>query len=336
MDKILIRSIMFLLALLLMLSGAFGYFYYFEKEFPVEVVEVGYGAVDEVVKMSGNLDAEKTETVLANTEGIIANLSLKEGNRVRAGQKLCLIRSPALRGQLLEMQAEVVTAQENLKRSVTEEEKKMANARVLYIQANIADLEETMQPRAHINGEIIKISVQNGSEVIAGRPLFFIAEMEKPVVKARMEEIDLQKIKDGQPLWIEGDFLSKQRLPGKVYQIGKSVNRDNGTYIEISGKIFNPQKLPLKYGAFAEVGVITDRKPNVLCMPVDALIVDGREYVFLVEDGRARKVQVTLGTMGEKCVEIRTGLKAKDRVVTFGNLELKDGARIKINLPQKP
>ena len=336
MDKILTRSIVFLLGLLLIGSGALAYFYFFEKEFPVEVVEVGYGAVDEVVKMSGNLDAEKTETVLANAEGIIANLSLKEGDRVRAGQKLCVIRSPALRGQLLEMQAELVAAQENLKRSVTEEEKKMANARIHYIQANIADLEETMQPRAHSNGEIIKVSVQDGSEVIAGRPLFFIAEMEKPVVKARMEEIDLQKVKEGQPLWIEGDFLSKQRLAGKIYQIGKSVNRENGTYIETSCKVFNPQKLPLKYGAFAEVRVITARKTKVLRMPLDALIVDGREYVFLVDDGRARRVPVTLGTVGEKWVEIRAGLKAKDRVVTFGNLELTDGARIKINLPQKP
>ena len=330
MIRVLVRIIIFIAVTLLILGVGRAYFYYFEKESLVEVAEVGFGPVDEIVRMSGNLDAENTETILANTDGIISDLTLREGNWVKAGEKLCAIRSPELRGKLLEMQAELVTAQESLKRAIAEDEKNIANARLNFIRANIADIEESIEPRAHINGEVIEVNVQNGSKVIGGSKLFFIADMGKPVVKVRLEEADTQKVKEGQPLWIEGDFLSKKRLNGNIYRIGKSVNAENGSYIETTCRIFNPQRLTLKYGAFAEVRVITATKKKVLRIPIEALIVDGKEQAFLVVDGRARQVTIIIGIVGENYVEILSGLKEKDRVVTVGSLDLKDGERIKI------
>ncbi len=304
--------------------------YYFEEEIPVETVGARYGDVEEIVKMSGYVDAEETESIISNAEGIINGLSIEEGDKVRKGERVCVVRNPDLRTKLLGMQAELRTAKENILTAAAESEKRMGRARYNFIRANIADLEETMEPKAHISGDAIKVGVQDGSKVVPGMRLFFLADMDRPVVKARMEESDVQKVKEGQPVWISGDFLLGRSLQGKVSKISKFVDKEIGTYVETTCMIFNPKMLPLKYGAYADVKVITARKRNVLLIPKEALIFEKGEFVFEVRNRRAYRLPVRVGILGEKYVEILSGLREGDRVATVGSLDLFNGAKVKV------
>jgi len=323
------RLLIVILVILTFSAIILTYLFYSEKLTSVESAVVKYGDVDEMVKMSGYVDSESTETIVSNTEGIIANLRVKEGGRAAKGMVLCDIRSPELREKLLGLKAELKTAEENLKQVISEPERKMAKARYDFIKANAADVAETIQPSSNINGDLIRVEVQNGDEVSRGNKLFFLADMTQSVVKARMDEIDVQKVRVGQPVWITGDFLSGINLQGKVSAISKYVERENETFIETTCKIFNPQKLPIKYGAYAEVRVVSARKKNVLLIPKEALIMDGKEYVFVIKDNRAYMTLVKVGIIGENYIEVISGLKAGDRVVTVGSLDLVDGSKIK-------
>jgi len=324
-----IRIIIFIIGVLVVIGAVLEYTRYFEKETTVQTATVKMGEVEEVVKMSGLVDSENTETIISNAEGIISNLRIKEGDRIREGEGLCSIRSPSLRAELLGMQAELMTASENMEKAATAAEREMARARYNFIKQNIADLGETMQPKAHINGEVIETEMQNGSKVVPGMTLFFLADMTRPVVKARMDEADVQRVKIGQPLWITGDFLSGKSLQGKILEISKFVDKEIGTYVETTCMIFNPKDLPLKYGAYADVRVITARKRNVLLIPNEALIVDEGKYVFTVEENRAHLTPIRVGIIGETHTEVRSGLRAGERVVTVGSLDLSDGDKIK-------
>ncbi|MEE8638669.1 MAG: efflux RND transporter periplasmic adaptor subunit [Candidatus Margulisiibacteriota bacterium] len=303
--------------------------YYFEKETPVETAEARLGDLEEIVKMSGYVDAEETEIIISNAEGIIDRLNIEEGDKVKKGEKLCVVRSPALRAKLLVMKAERITAKENMLIAPTGSERSMAQARYNFIKANIADLEETMDPEAHISGDVIKVEVQDGSKVVPGMKLFFLADMDHPVVKARMEESDVQKVKAGQPVWITGDFLSGRSLQGKISKISKFVDKEIGTYVETTCMIFNPKNLLLKFGAYADVKVITARKKKVLLIPKEALIFEEGEYVFEVRNRRAYRLPVRIGIMGERYVEVLSGLREGDRVATEGSLNLFHGAKVK-------
>lgn len=298
------------------------------KVFTVSTAVVRVGDLEEIVEMSGNVDAEESETVIANAGGIVADLRVDEGDRVVRGRRLCWIRSPELRAKLLEMKAELVTAQENLAAAESEADRAMARARHDFIRANIVDIEDSVRPAAHIAGDVIQVDVQNGSAVTAGTKMFFLADMEQPLIKARMDEADVQKVKEGQPVWITGDFLGGKSLQGKVYKISKFVDKQVGSYVETLCRIFNPNGLPVKFGAYADVKVITSRKKAVLMAPREALILDEGAYVFLVRGNRAYITPIVSGIMGDKYVEVRAGLKAGDRVVTTGSLEIKNGDRI--------
>lgn len=304
--------------------------YYFEKEVPIKTAKAGFGNLNEIVKMSGYVDSEDTEVIISNTEGIIDELRVEEGDGVKKDEGLCVIRSPELRAGLLEMKAELITARENIAAARNAPDRKMARARYDFVRANIADLEETMSPKAHINGDVIKVEVQNGSKVVPGLKLFFLADMERPVVKARMEESDVQRVREGQPVWISGDFLSGRWLQGKVFKISKFVDKEIGTYVETTCKIFNPKDLPLKFGAYADVKVITARKKNVLLIPKEALLFEEGEYVFEIRDRRAYKIPVKIGIIGEYHAEVFSGLREGDEVATVGSLDLKNGSKVVI------
>lgn len=327
--KLWIKIIIFIGFIAVIAAAMLEYFEYFEEVILVETAEVKVGDLKEIVEMSGHVDSENTERVISNTEGIIGDLKIKEGERVRQGERLCTIRSPKLRAKLLEMKAELVTAKENIETALTDSERKMARARYYFIKANIADFGESMQPTSHINGGVIKAEVQNGEKVIPGMTLFFIADMSFPTVKARMDEEYVQKVKEGQPIWITGDFLGERSLQGKVFKISKFVDREIGTYVETTCKIFNPKNLPLKFGAYADVKVITARRKDVLLVPKEALIVDEGEYVFMVENDRAHLTPIKIGVVGENYAEVLSGLKEGDRVVAVGSLDLADGDKIK-------
>ena len=56
--------------------------------------------------------------------------------------------------------------------------------------------------------------------------------------------------------------------------------------------------------------------------------------VYVVTDGVAKLVPVTLGTRQPGMVEVVTGLKAGDEVVTAGQLKLHDGAKVMTGAPK--
>jgi len=323
-----------IVAVLLLMVAIYGAMlakrYYFEAEINIEAATITVGNVLEIVKMSGYVDAEETEGIISNAEGIIDRLSIEEGEKIEKGARLCVVRSPDLRAKLLGMQAEFRTAKENMLTAATAPERRMGRARYNFIRDNISDLEETMEPKAHISGDVIKVEVQNGSKVVPGMKMFFLADMDRPVVKGRMEESDVQKVKEGQPVWISGDFLSGSSLQGKVSKISKFVDKEIGTYVETTCMIFNPKKLALKYGAYADVKVITARRKDVLVAPVEALIMkDGKEYVFEVRGNRVYLLPIRAGIRGEKYIEVFSGLREGDRVATVGSLDLFNGAKVK-------
>jgi len=315
---------------LVIFAAFLGFFYSLENPVPVRVAPVSFGDIEAVVEMSGYIDSEDTETIISNTEGIIGSLAVEEGDRVTRGQKLCLIRSPQLRKNLLEMKAELITARTNMNTATTSAARNLARARVNFIQANIFDIAETMQPKAHINGEVVRVDVQNGSKIVPGMKLFFLADVDRPVLKARMDESDVQKVKVGNPIWVSGDFLGGKKLRGKVAEVSGFVNRDGGTYVETTCKLFNPDNLVLKFGAYADVSVVAGRKKNVLLIPKEALIMEEGAHVFVIRNDRAYFTPIEAGIIGESQVEVVSGLKKGEMVATVGSLDLTPDRKVEI------
>lgn len=84
-------------------------------------------------------------------------------------------------------------------------------------------------------------------------------------------------------------------------------------------------------GMFAAVTFYTDRAENTIVVPTEAVLTgDGEQFVFVVEDGAAKRVGITTGLTGDGVTEVTSGLSAGQQLVTVGQSYLKDGAAVRI------
>ena len=79
-----------------------------------------------------------------------------------------------------------------------------------------------------------------------------------------------------------------------------------------------------------DVQIVTGEKNGTLVVPRASVLKDGeRRFVYLLDDGRARRRDVQVGLTGLNDVEIVAGLTEKDRVILPGSAALSEGIRVR-------
>ena len=87
----------------------------------------------------------------------------------------------------------------------------------------------------------------------------------------------------------------------------------------------------LMAGMFADVTFRTDTSANTIVVPTEAILTSGDvQYVYVVEDGVARYVEVTTGLTGNGVTEVTSGLTAGEQLVTVGQSYLSDGDAVRV------
>ena len=83
---------------------------------------------------------------------------------------------------------------------------------------------------------------------------------------------------------------------------------------------------------FAEVNIATESKEGALCVPASALVLKGNQTVIFTvdEENRARQREVELGIENSNYVEILSGVKEGEVVITKGNTLVSDGTLVRV------
>ena len=139
----------------------------------------------------------------------------------------------------------------------------------------------------------------------------------------------MHQIREGQEAQILIESLPGGNITGRIRMISPGVDPESGT-VKVTLEIADSSGR-LKPGMFAAVRIITDRHPRTLIIPKQALVIETDEDdVFGVIDGKARRIQVTLGFVEGDQVEVLTGLAEGDPVVTVGQEGLKDDTPVRL------
>src|SRR5207249_2681387 len=88
-----------------------------EASVPVEVAKVTTGSIDAAYRGTATLEAEDEATVMAKTTGVIEQILVEEGQRVRAGQVLARLETDRLKLEVTRAKAEADKARENFERN---------------------------------------------------------------------------------------------------------------------------------------------------------------------------------------------------------------------------
>jgi Cu(I)/Ag(I) efflux system membrane fusion protein len=174
-----------------------------------------------------------------------------------------------------------------------------------------------------IGGTVVGQSVYEGQYVTAGEKLFELADFSTMWFMFRAYEQDLPWIKIGQTVTVSTPALPGKSFGGKITFI--DPNFDEATRsTKVRVELPNPKvdgRRELLHKLYADGAVQVDAPP-VLTVPRSSIIQTGPEaVVYIDQDGGAyAQTPVKLGRRGDKLVEILSGLKAGDKVVTNGNL----------------
>jgi len=163
-----------------------------------------------------------------------------------------------------------------------------------------------------------------------GRVLFREVDISRVKAEADIPESEFAWTKVGTPAFVSVDAYRGEEFRGSVTLVNPSIDPMTRTFhVEI--EIANPDKR-LKPGMFARVRlqVRQERKPGVPMEALNRLPATGVYYAFAVVDGKAQKVNVTLGLREGNWVAVEEGLAVSDQVVTSGSALLQTGTRVTV------
>jgi hypothetical protein len=94
------------------------------------------------------------------------------------------------------------------------------------------------------------------------------------------------------------------------------------------------RSISIPVGAPVQIDIAAQEHRDVVIVPTPALVREGDEaVVFVVSDGKARRVPVEIGLTDKANVEIVSGIAAGDSVIVDGQAGLPDGAPVTTAAP---
>ena len=183
--------------------------------------------------------------------------------------------------------------------------------------------------RSLIAGTVIKRNLNPGDMADPAVAVVEIADTRILDINASIPADSAKDIRSGLPVHVSAADVPGVVLPGRVLSVGQVDPQTNLLTVRIS---LSGNSGRLKSGGFATASIIMRTNPRAVTVPKSAVITkEGKSTVFLATtEGKASQKEVTVGAEQGGLVEILTGVKAGDRVITEGQYELPDGAPIKI------
>ena len=219
------------------------------------------------------------------------------------------------------------------KRDATAAEERAATARVqsAAIAVRLAQDEiGHLQIRAPFAGVVSKRNVEIGESVLPGQPLLELVGDRDLYVSAPIDERDAGRLHQGLPSRVTVDAYPGVIWKGTLARVAPVVEelKQQSRTLDVEVALPNdPATPPVRPGMTADVEVILAEHPATLRVPTLA-IVEGKR-VYVVEKGRAQSREVGTGVRNWEWTEVRSGVRAGERIVTsLDRAGLKPGVRV--------
>lgn len=320
-------------------------------------VRVAPAAVRDVVyqiKSLGQIEAQDMVQVTAQVEGVATDVRFREGDRVGPGSVLLRIdpdryRLEAERAQavLEQSQAEQdragadlrrrealaqndLLSAEELNRSRSDSTRLTASVEVAKAALGIAQQNlQRAEVRPQVCGIINTRTVDTGQFVRTGTVLATIVDVSRLRLRFKVSEAESLNATVGGSVSFRVAPLGPRDFTARIYHVGRIADTTT-RQVEVLAWVDNMGEL--KPGFFAEVTLAGEERKNAIVVPEGAIQASEQGFVtYVVEDGKARLRPIQQGLRtGTGTVEILSGLKPGETVVTEGSDRLADGIPVEV------
>ena len=311
----------------------------------VPVTQAKRGPITRSVSLPANVRALQQTTLYAKVAGFLKTISVDRGDTVKAGDLLAEIEAPELLADAAKYQAEVAVTQADHQR-LTEALKKAPDLVVpLTVDAAKGKFEVALAGAkrnetllgftkivAPFSGVVTKRWADVGALIPAatggGSPqnsaVVTLADFSRVRVEVFVPEPEAPLLRPGLAAEVKVDELPGKAFTGQVTRIAWSLDETTKT-MPVEIELANPDGT-LRPGMFATAKIVVSQKPDALLLPADALVVEkAKTSVFILVDGKAKKVPVKVGFEDGKSFEVLEGVTAETMVIVTGKLPLVEG-----------
>lgn len=209
-------------------------------------------------------------------------------------------------------------------------------------EQQVQALESYTNVTSPLNGVVIWRYADTGALIQGGTnsndqalPIVRIAQSQILRLRVPVPEDDVQDVHAGDQLQVRVDAINRS-FTGKVVRFTRDVNFETRT-METEIDVDN-ENLSIAPGMYANTLLELEAHKNIVTIPVEALVLSGRQQTVYVLDGsnRVHIRSVQVGLQGQKLAEITSGLDPGDRVVLGGQENYREGQQIEPLLAPEP
>ncbi len=308
----------------------------------VNVTELAPRKFDYFVQTQGRVEAEDNIQVSSKAAGVITAVYVQEGDAVSKGQALAQIDNSVILRNIEAMKAQLELATTVYQRQKNLWDQKIGTE-VQYLQAKttkenlerqVASLQEQnsmTRVTAPFSGTVDEVTAKVGQNIAPGMPALRVVNTSNLKLKAAVSEAYVTNIKKGNKVTVTIAELGKD-ISATVTFVGKTIDPLSRSF-PVEVKL--PAEANLRPNMTGVVRVIFHTEPAAIVVPVNVVqSVNNEKIVFISEtDGKqtvARRKVVKVDGVYGNLAQVQ-GLKAGEKIVSFGYQGLDDGQVIKTN-----
>lgn len=300
----------------------------------VKVTPLTKTKVGRKVELSTTLQGYETMNIAPGVQGRIEHIYVDVGSNVKKGDMLVRMDQTQLNSTKLSLaNLEVEYGRvKTLYESGSLPQQTYDQTKLAYDQTkeNLQFLEENTFVRARIPGVIAAKNYEDG-ELFAGAPILVLTQIHMLQALINIPETYFPLVKEGYKLELRSDIYPDRTFNATIETVYPTIDAATHTF-QAKLRIPNSENL-LRPGMFTRTTLELGEIESIL-VPYQAvlkLVGSNNRYVFINDNGIAKRVEVTLGQRFDEYVEIISNdIKEGDEIVTLGQRRLINGAHLEI------
>lgn len=194
--------------------------------------------------------------------------------------------------------------------------------------ATIQTQQGNIPVEATADGTIAQLTAKEGSIASNQEPLATIVDLDTLTVQLQVPDVQVDLFKEGEEVTVRMQNNEEETYQATVENTAQMAGETGLFAIELS---IDNESANLKAGAVATIEVTETVVKETTLIPTSALVETNDEtFVYVVEDNKAKKVEVTVKSTQSTHTAIEAELEKGAQVITNGQLTLSDGSKIEI------
>jgi membrane fusion protein, multidrug efflux system len=301
---------------------------------PVKLLPIQSENSRQVINATGLLSTENEAHLAFKIGGVIEQIYVKEGDKIKKGQLLATLKSTEIAAQVQQVQLSVEKADRDYNRAnnlyrdsvATLEQLQNAKTGVDIARQNLQQAKFNQQYAkiiAPADGFVVKKMANAGELANAGSPVLFVSgtsTQSKWILKLGLSDQNWSGVTVGSPAIITIDAFPTKQFKGKLSKKALAADPVTGAFM-VEVQVFFQNEQPA-IGLFGNAAIETTQSAKGFSIGYDALLeANGKKgLVFVSDDGKTvQKVVVTISSIDNNVVYITDGLAGHKYIVSAGS-----------------